>query len=170
VNPSGFQVYVAGSNNYAGGTTALSTGSTDTAVSSSTCPNITEAIGTGSGQYQISTNDPATQVYVGTTSNSLTESLIVYAPESEVTVNTTAAFEGSAIGWNTDITALSILQDLDLGNYPISSVANAYQVAQTIQCSSSVEALSNAESGNPKQHSTAGGSTSSGNAGDLNGC
>ena len=183
VNPTALQVYVGGNNSAADGST-LKVGNTDTPVSA--CPNISVSlanemistpVGVGSSTLKTvsyaSTKDPATQVYVGALTGSATESTIVYAPASETTINAIATYEGSAIGWNSDITAVALLQDLDLGNYPISSVANAYQVNQTVQCDNSIEALSNTQVGNPTQHSSAGspvGPASSGGVGDLNGC
>jgi hypothetical protein len=55
------------------------------------------------------------------------------------------------------------LQDLDLGNYPLASVVNAYQPAQTVQCDNEVVPLQNAA---PTYGS--GGSLST--LGDLKGC
>jgi Tfp pilus assembly protein PilX len=176
INPSALQIYVAG-NSVAGDGSTLSVGNTDTPVT--ICPNISRAVGSeaintnSTPTVYSSTKDPATQVYIGQLSGEATASTIVYAPASEVTINAVAAYEGSAIGWNSDITAVSVLEDLDLGNYPISSVANAYQVSQTIQCDNSIEALSGTEVGNPVQNSSLGtpaGPASSGGVGDLNGC
>ncbi len=84
---------------------------------------------------------PTTSVTIGGSSASATQALVVYAPRSTVNINTAGAFEGSAVGWNTTITALAILQDLDLGNYPLSSAVNSYQLEQTVQCDNSVESL-----------------------------
>jgi Tfp pilus assembly protein PilV len=178
VNPSGLQIYVQGTSTTYGsggslssGSATLAPGSTDTAVAS--CP---WGVAHGAWAYTagLSSADPATQVYLGNANNSLLQAAVVYAPGSEVNIQTTSSFEGSAIGWNVDVTALAVLQDLDLGNYPLSSVIGAYQPAETLTCDSSVEALSDSATSNPPQYYTSSGgngpTTASGGAGDLDGC
>lgn len=163
VNPSAMQIYVQGTSTTFGGG-SLTVGSSDAAVTG--CPWNGS---TGTYSPGLGNTDPATQVYIGGPS-AATQALVVYAPQSEVSVQSSAAFEGSAIGWNVDMTAVSVLQDLDLGNYPLSPVISAYQPAQSLACDNSIEALSFTESGNPPQNFGAGAPLSSGNAGDLNGC
>ncbi len=122
VSPSAFQIYVAGN-------------PTDkTALQSN--PNGT----------------PTTAVNIATSSTnlSLAQSYTVDAPLSNVTIGngslSNLAFEGNAIGWNVGITAAVVLQDLDLGNYPLSVSANSYQVKQTVQCTVSTIPLTNTTS------------------------
>jgi PKD repeat protein len=77
-------------------------------------------------------------------SSSFIDAFVIYAPLSSVNItaqptgNQGGVFEGSAIGWNTSITAEMILQDYDLGNYPLSSVVGADSVGQTVECDNSV--------------------------------
>jgi hypothetical protein len=124
--PSGFQVYLAG--NGTGGGTSVQIGPTSTtsllSLSAATFPGV------------------------------------IYAPMSNVTVNVPALcvvvctgglFEGNAIGYNTTINALTITQDLDLGNYPLYAGVNAFRVTQYVQCDTSVTSLT-------------------GTTADLNGC
>lgn len=83
-------------------------------------------------------------------SGSFIDAFVLYAPRSEVNITaqpqggTGGVFEGSAIGWNVNITALMILQDFNLANYPLSSVVNADTVGQTVECDNSVIPLTNA--------------------------
>jgi PKD repeat protein len=126
VDPSAFQIYMQGnpSDNLTQGTLT------------------TNPSGVGGA------NAPTTYASIGGLSTVL-DAFVIYAPRSNVSVTTQVlgltggVFEGSAIGWNTNINALAVLQDLDLGNYPLSSVINAYQVAQTVQCDASVVPLKN---------------------------
>jgi Tfp pilus assembly protein PilX len=70
--------------------------------------------------------------------------MIVYAPQSDVTVNVPAActavlctggvFNGSVIGDNVTISALTITQDLNIGNYPLYAGVNGFQPVRYIQC------------------------------------
>jgi hypothetical protein len=106
VDPSAVQIYVAGDPSQNGSLT----------VGSSTTPNSTVTIG-GSGI-------------------SVEQAAVVYAPRSTVNISTTGIFEGSAIGWNVNMEAAAIIEDLDLGNYPLSSVINTLQPAQTVECDS----------------------------------
>jgi hypothetical protein len=94
---------------------------------------------------------PRTAVTIGGSNVNLTQAFVLYAPRSNTSVATTLAYEGSVVGWNVNLTALVILQDLNLGNYPLSSVVNSYQTAQTVSCSSTNTQLT-------------------GTAADLNGC
>jgi hypothetical protein len=102
--------------------------------------------------------DGANKVSIGTTSNSsaLTQQLIVYAPTSTVNVDTSSCtsllagictilssslggvFEGSVVGDNVTLDAAVITQDLDIGNYPIESGANAFRVAEELPCNGSL--------------------------------
>jgi hypothetical protein len=89
-----------------------------------------------------------TQVSVGVTNTpSLLQSFIVYAPASQVTVDTSAAFEGALIGDNAIVQAAAVLQDLSLGNNALSSVLSSYQPGQAVQCDGSVNALTTVASG-----------------------
>jgi hypothetical protein len=84
--------------------------------------------------------------------------MIVYAPTSSVTMNTggclvgllgactlgnAGVFEGALIGNDTTVTALTITQDLSIGNYPLYAGVNAYRVLQYVQCDTSVTTLTN---------------------------
>jgi hypothetical protein len=76
----------------------------------------------------------------------LTQALLVYAPSSTVTVNTSACVlslvcaagvvDGSVIGNNVTITASTITEDLDLNNFPLYAGLNAFRPVQYIQCGS----------------------------------
>jgi hypothetical protein len=105
--------------------------------------------------------DADTSVTIGSTGNTapLTQSMVVYAPTSAVTVTTSdctallagvcallntsagGVFEGSIVGDNVVVTAGVITQDFDIGNYPIDSGANAFRVAEDVQCDNSVTNL-----------------------------
>jgi Tfp pilus assembly protein PilX len=118
VNPSGMQVYVVGDGSY----------------------------------------DSDTTVQIGPTSTggllslgALTYGAIVYAPTSKVVVRVPAScvlgictggiFSGSVIGNDTTVSALTITQDLDIGNYPLYAGVNAYRPLQYVQCDTSVTSL-----------------------------
>ncbi len=88
--------------------------------------------------------------------NQATESMVIYAPTSSVTVNAgtclvgvlgsctlgnAGAFEGSIVGDNTSVTATAITQDLDLGNYPLYDGTTLLQPVQYVQCDSSRTSL-----------------------------
>ncbi len=81
---------------------------------------------------------PTTSVQIATAGAGVAQAYVVDAPLSNVTVGggllSSLAFEGNAIGWNVTLNATVVLQDLDLGNYPLSSVINNDQAAQTVQC------------------------------------
>jgi hypothetical protein len=79
---------------------------------------------------------PHTSVTIGGSGISVEQAMVVYAPRSTVNISTTGIFEGSAIGWNVNLEAAAIIEDLDLGNYALSSVINALQPAQTVECNS----------------------------------
>jgi Tfp pilus assembly protein PilX len=107
-----------------------------------------------------------TTVQIGPTSTSglltlgaLTYGAIVYAPTSNVTVNVPAAcvsllvsactggiFEGAIVGYNTTVTALTITQDLDIGNYPLYAGVNAFRPVQYVQCDNSLKTLTQSTS------------------------
>jgi hypothetical protein len=115
----------------------------------------------GDGSY-----DDNTTVQIGPTSTSgllslsaLTYGAVIYAPTSKVTVNVPAlcvltcsllssggVFEGAIIGNDVSITALTITQDLDLGNYPLYSGVNAFRPVQYVQCDNTVKALTQSTS------------------------
>ncbi len=95
--------------------------------------------------------DNATSVTIGNQSSSLlsvnpiTEAMVVYAPTSSVNLNTSVCltlaivgrvcaggvFEGSVVGDNTTVTAGTITQDLDIGNYPLYTGVNAFRPSST---------------------------------------
>jgi len=126
LDPSGVQVYVEGDGSYDNNTT-VSIGN------SSTCT-----------VYVLS---------VCTVAAAPNEGMVIYAPTSSVTVNTKScvlglvcaagAFVGSIVGDNVTASASAITQDLDLGNYPVDSGANAVRVNEYVQCDTSVSSLSN---------------------------
>jgi hypothetical protein len=85
-------------------------------------------------------------------SNLLTEEMVVYAPTSEVSMTTAqcttgllatllgtvcvpGTFVGNLIGDDVSATALTVTQDLDLGNYPLYSGVDLYHVQQYVECS-----------------------------------
>jgi hypothetical protein len=61
------------------------------------------------------------------------------------------------------VTAAAITQDLDIGNYPIDSGANAFRASEYVQCSNSLTKLGNATTdtggcwGAPLHHGRGGG-------------
>ena len=87
-----------------------------------------------------STVAPSTTVSIGN-SSAASQGMVVYAPRSNLTITTGAAFEGAAVGWNVTISALMVLQDLNLGNYPLASVVNGINVNQNVECSNAVTQL-----------------------------
>ena len=119
VDPSGMQVYVEGDGGYDDATVVQ--------------------IGPASAGGLLSLGTPLT--YGG----------VIYAPTSKVTVNVPAAcvvvctggvFAGSVIGNDTSVTALTITQDLDLGNYPLYDGIQVFRPIQFVQCNASVTSLS----------------------------
>jgi hypothetical protein len=130
----------------------------------------------GDGAY-----DDNTVVQIGPTSSSglltLTSATyggVVYAPTSKLTVRVPAAcvsllvstctggvLEGAFIGNDVSITALTITQDLDLGNYPLYAGVNVFRPVQYIQCDTSVTNLDALSKTNP---------TASDYAHDVSGC
>jgi Tfp pilus assembly protein PilX len=111
----------------------------------------------GDGAY-----DSATKVQLGPTSTSgllstsnsaLTDYGVIYAPTSKVTVNVPGlctlgllcsggVFSGAVIGNDTTVNALTITQDLDLGNYPLYDGISVFRPIQYIQCNSTLTSLS----------------------------
>ena len=111
----------------------------------------------GDGSY-----DNNTTVQIGPSSNTgllsltaATYGAIVYAPTSKVTVNVPAAcvsllistctggvFQGAIVGNDTTVEALTITQDLNIGNYPLYAGVNAFRPVQYVQCDTSVTSLS----------------------------
>ena len=127
VDPAAFQIYMQG--------------------------NPTEALAPGT-----STTDPGALGSFSTAgsyasiggSGAFIDAFVIYAPRSSIDItaqppagSTGGVFEGSAIGWNTSITALMILQDFNLGNYPLSGVISTDSVGRTVECDASVEPLTN---------------------------
>jgi hypothetical protein len=55
-------------------------------------------------------------------------------------------FEGAVIGNQTTVSATAVLQDLDIGNFPLYAGVNAFRPVQYIQCSTSVTSLTGATS------------------------
>jgi hypothetical protein len=160
LDPTGFQIYLAGdptenmqpslnAGAAGGGTVPVNGSSGYDAQYPAVCTsnygiNTTKATPAGGS----CADNPDTGVYIGDPSASLSgaltgagestadpdEALFVYAPQSEVTLNTSLAFEGNLIGFNVDITALAVLQDLEVGSDPLSSVAADTKVVATLQC------------------------------------
>jgi hypothetical protein len=117
----------------------------------------------GDGSYDSNTTVQIGPVGTGglLSLSALTYGAIVYAPTSKVTVNVPAAcvlsictggvFEGAVVGNDTTVGALTITQDLDIGNYPLYAGVNALRPVQYVQCDTSVTSLA-------------------GTAADFNGC
>jgi hypothetical protein len=131
VAPSVFQVYVAGDGGGYDNATTVNIG--DSAVCTLT------VLGTCT-----------------TMSTPVTQSMVIYAPTSAVTVNTgvclvkvgavctlgaAGVFSGALIGDNVNITASTITQDLDLGNYPLYNGISVFRPVQYIQCDSTLTSL-----------------------------
>jgi hypothetical protein len=151
LDPSGFQIYVEGDPSHTLSPAGSSAGTTPVQLSTGggfdgyyDCLN-TYGINTTAASPSASnacSDDPDTGVYIGSAYGSSPlggitnpdEALIVYAPQSEVVLNTGLAFEGSLIGFNVDATALALLQDLSVANDSLSSAAQGLQVSQTLQC------------------------------------
>ncbi len=89
-------------------------------------------------------------------STPVTQSMVVYAPTSSVTVNTgvclvkvgslctlgaAGVFSGALIGDNVNVTASTITQDLDLGNYPLYDGVSVFRPVQFIQCDATLTSL-----------------------------
>lgn len=120
--PSGLQIYVAGDD-------------TATPFDNSTSVTIGTAGAGSNGGLQ--------------TGNPAVESMLLYAPTSSVSVTTATCksvvlvgivclpgvFAGSIVGNDVSVAALTLTQDLDLGNDPLYNGANAYRVLQYVQCS-----------------------------------
>ncbi|MEA2159112.1 MAG: hypothetical protein QOD66_1492 [Solirubrobacteraceae bacterium] len=131
VAPSGFQVYLAGDGGGYDNATSVNIG--DSAVCTLT------VLGTCT-----------------TMSTPVTQSMVIYAPTSAVTVNTgvcllkvggvctlgaAGVFSGAMIGNTVNVTASAITQDLDLGNYPLYNGISVFRPVQYIQCSSTLTSL-----------------------------
>jgi hypothetical protein len=148
LNPSGLQIYNAGSGSVTvGGSVTASCSVGTSLLGISVCLSVSVPI----------------------------ESMIVYAPSSTVSVSTAGCianvailgtplvsacnagiFEGAVIGNNVTVSATAITQDLDIGNFPLYAGVNAFRVTQYIQCDNSVTSL--------------GGYSSNSATADLNGC
>jgi hypothetical protein len=133
--PSGLQIYLVGDGNGYDNATSVNIGDTATCT--------LRVLGT------------CTQMSTPTV-----QSMVIYAPTSSVTVNTgvcvlrvggtctlgaAGIFDGAIIGDTVSITASTITQDLDLGNYPLYDGVMVFRPIQYIQCDSSLTSLS----GNP---------------------
>ena len=102
---------------------------------------------------------PTTSVDIGTNwaadlGNEL-QTYDVYAPLSNVQIGTSPnwllsvpdlVFEGAAVGWNTTIDATAVFQDMDTGEYPLSSVVSEDSVQQTVECTTAVTSLNGSAS------------------------
>jgi hypothetical protein len=110
-------------------------------------PNDALAVGTATA--------PSTSVSIGSGS-AVTQAMVIYAPRSNVSVSTGAAFVGSAVGWNVTLNAVMVLQDLNLGNYPLSSVVNGVKIEQNVECSNAVTQLAAPTSTTAEATDTAG--------------
>jgi Tfp pilus assembly protein PilX len=81
--------------------------------------------------------------------NQVTQAMVVYAPTSTVTMNTgciaglacTGVFQGALVGDNVDVTASTITEDVDLGNYPLYDGIAVFRPIQFIQCNSTITSL-----------------------------
>ncbi len=100
--------------------------------------------------------------YTGTnggllSSNLATEEAVVYAPTSEVSlttaqsvnlgillgsINVPGVFDGNLIGDDVTVAALTLTQDLDLGNFALYNDISLYHVNKYVGCDSSVTSLS----------------------------
>jgi hypothetical protein len=87
----------------------------------------------------------------------VTQAMVIYAPTSTVTVDTHACvpltsicaagtYSGAIVGDNVNVTAATISQDLDLGNYPLYNGVTVFRPVQYIECDASVHALTGATS------------------------
>jgi hypothetical protein len=128
LNPSGLQIYNAGSG-------SVTVNNTNAAACSTT------------GLIGLS--------LVCLTAKVPIDSMIIYAPSSSVSVNTSGClvnalvlsvcsagvFEGAVVGNTDTISATAITQDLDIGNFPLYAGVNAFRVTQFVQCDNSVTSL-----------------------------
>jgi hypothetical protein len=89
-------------------------------------------------------NDGTTAYLTGSTTLS-SQDLFLYAPTSNVTVTggetcllgtcvNTGTIAGAVIGYDVDVSATAIVEDLGLLNYPLSGVLGPFYVKQYIQC------------------------------------
>jgi hypothetical protein len=85
----------------------------------------------------------------------VTQSMVIYAPTSAVTVDTGACiagvcaagtYSGAIVGDNVSLRAATISQDLDLGNYPLYDGVTVFRPVQYVECDTSVHALTGAAS------------------------
>ncbi|HTX44890.1 MAG TPA: hypothetical protein VMD48_01270 [Solirubrobacteraceae bacterium] len=131
IDPSELQIYVLGDSGGYDNATTVSIGDTYTC----TAKNVLNVC--------ISATAPA-------------QAMVVYAPTSSVTVNTgtcvvtvlgsctlgvAGAIDGAIVGDNVSITASSITQDLDIGNYPLYTGVSAFKPVEYAQCDDSVTKL-----------------------------
>jgi hypothetical protein len=72
--------------------------------------------------------------------------MFLYAPTSNVTVTAgqscvlgvcvnAGTIAGAIIGWDVDVSATAVTQDLGLLNYPLSGALGPFRVKQYIECS-----------------------------------
>jgi len=89
---------------------------------------------TGSSQFQLYVvgNGTAhgTTVTIG---GSLTESMFLYAPTSDVTISG-LVFEGNAIGDNVTLNAATLLENVSLNNYSLANAVGVFHVSQYTEC------------------------------------
>jgi Tfp pilus assembly protein PilX len=132
VDPSGFQVYVVGDGAYDGNTT-VNIGDSDTCTSMvlGVCKSATAP-----AEYAV--------VYAPTSTITLNTGTCVVGSLGACSLGVAGAFEGALSGYNVNITAAAISQDLDIANDPLYTGINAYRVTQYVQCDNSVENLAGA--------------------------
>jgi Tfp pilus assembly protein PilX len=124
--PSGLQIYLVGDGGGYDNATTVNIGVT------TTCKTFLLGV-------CVAANTPATQ------------SMVLYAPTSAVTVDTGACviagvcaagdYSGALVGDNVTIRAGTITEDLDLGNYPLYVGVNVFRPIQHIECSNSITSL-----------------------------
>ncbi len=105
-------------------------------LSGTTAPSGLQIYVAGDGSY-----DDNTSVTIGDTCvlTCLTQSMVIYAPTSAVTVSTgttgiAGTFDGAVVGNDVSLTAGEITQDLDLGNYPIYDGVQVFRAQQYVEC------------------------------------
>jgi hypothetical protein len=107
-------------------------------------------VGDGSS-YWSGSNTPDTAVTSTATGLVSGQAMFVYAPQSTVTVSSTPSciavigisvtctgagtLSGAFIGFNLNVSATAITEDLGLLNYPLSSTLGPFRVQQYIECS-----------------------------------
>jgi hypothetical protein len=102
----------------------------------------------------VQSHKPSTSVTMTASSSlRLGQAAFVYAPQSSVTVDSSAlagslgTLWGSFIGYNLTVSAAVVDQDLGLLNYPLSDTLGPFHVQQYVECSSAYPLPSPATSG-----------------------